>query len=192
MSALSQNSVVMTEVDYLVFERSSDIKHEYLSGEVFAMTGASRAHNLICTNIVATLHPQLRTKPCEVYQSDMRLKVQATSLITYPDVSIVCEEPQFVDDEFDTLLNPIVIIEVLSPSTERYDRGKKFQDYRQISSLQEYLIVAQDSSHIERYLRQEDGAWTLTDAVGLDTDLELPSIACTLALADVYAKVTLK
>ena len=115
MSALP--NAPMTEAEYLVFERESELKHEYLNGHVYAMSGASRIHNLICTNIVGALHPQLRDKPCEIYQSDMRINVSATGLYTYPDIAIVCGEPRFAEDEFDTLLNPTLIIEVLSPST---------------------------------------------------------------------------
>ncbi|MAS36854.1 MAG: hypothetical protein CL610_22810 [Anaerolineaceae bacterium] len=191
MSALPRESTHMTEVEYLAFERASEIKHEFLDGQVYAMTGASRAHNLISLYTAANLINQLKGRPCEVYPSDMRLKVQASGLYTYPDVTVVCGEPQFADGEFDTLLNPTLLIEVLSPSTESYDRGKKFQQYRQLESLQEYILIAQDSPRIEHFLRQPDSdTWVLQDAAGLDTSLQLASIGCTLALADVYEKVT--
>ena len=191
MSALPRESTHMTEVEYLAFERASEIKHEFLDGQVYAITGASRAHNIVCLNVAASLHTQLRQKPYETYPSHMRLKVQASGLYTYPDVTIVCGEPQFADGEFDTLLNPTLLIEVLSPSTESYDRGKKFQQYRQLESLQEYVLIAQDGPCIEHFLRQPDSdTWVLQDAAGLDTSLQLMSIGCTLALADVYEKVT--
>jgi Uma2 family endonuclease len=119
----------------------------------------------------------------------MRVKVQASRLYTYPDISVACGEPQFADDEFDTLLNPTVIIEVLSPTTESYDRGKKFQHYRRLPSLQEYVLISQESPHIERFLRQPNEEWVLTDADGLEASVELSSIDCVLALADVYRKV---
>lgn len=180
----------MTEAEYLAFERASETKHEYLNGQVYAMTGASRAHNLICSYTAASLINQLQGRPCEVYPGDMRIKVSRTGLYTYADVSVVCGEAQFEDAELDMLLNPIVIVEVLSPTTESYDRGKKFQHYRQLAALREYVLIAQDSPRIERFLRRDDESWVLQDAQGLDSHLELPSIGCTLTLADVYQKVT--
>ncbi len=190
MVALPQESTRMTEAEYLAFERASETKHEYIDGHVYAMAGASRQHNLISTNTVATLHFQLRQTPCETYQGDMRVKVQMGDLYSYPDVTVVCAEPQFADSKQDMLLNPVIVVEVLSPTTEKYDRGKKFRQYRQLDSMQEYLIIEQEKSHIEHYLRQPDNTWLLADAVGLDASLELPSIGCTLKLADVYQKVT--
>jgi Uma2 family endonuclease len=180
----------MTPEAYLEFERASEMKHEYFGGEVFAMTGASRNHNRIVANMLASLHGQLRKRPCEVYPSDMRVKTRSTILYTYPDISIVCGEPQFEDEVLDTLLNPTVIIEVLSPSTERYDRGRKFQHYRTLLSLQEYVLIAQDSYRIERYLRQPNDEWLFSDFTAINSTLELTSIQCQLALADVYEKVT--
>jgi Uma2 family endonuclease len=187
MSALPQQR--WTPESYLVFERASEEKHEYFNGSIYAMTGASENHNLIMVSTSASLHNQLRKRPCRVYPSDMRVKTRSTVLYTYPDISVVCGDSQFEDDVFDTLLNPTVIIEVLSPSTERYDRGKKFQHYRTLESLQEYLLIAQDSVRIEHYVRRGE-QWLLTDAKHLDTVLTLPSIECKLALADVYEKVS--
>jgi Uma2 family endonuclease len=187
MSALPQ--IPWSGKEYLDYERKSDEKHEFVDGVVYAMTGASERHNLVVTNVVASLHGQLRKRPCRVYPSDMRVKIPDTGTYTYPDISIVCEPPRFEDDRHDTLLNPVVIIEVLSPSTERYDRGKKFQHYRMLDSLQEYLLVAQDELHIEHYRRQADNQWLLTDTTHTDAAVELPVIACVLALADVYEKV---
>jgi Uma2 family endonuclease len=190
MSALPHTPIVMTEAEYLVFERTSDVKHEFFAGEVFAMTGASEAHNLICANMITTLKNQLRGRPCKVYPSDMRVKIEAARLYTYPDISVVCGEAQFADEMLDTLVNPMVIIEVLSPSTERYDRGKKFQQYRDLPSLQEYVLITQDGPRIERFRLQETGIWEFTDAKGLEASLELSSIGCVLALAEVYEQVT--
>lgn len=187
MSALPE--IPWTGKDYLAFERKSDEKHEFVDGVVYAMTGASERHNLVITNVVASLHGQVRQRPCRVYPSDMRVKIVETGIYTYPDISIVCEPPRFEDDGRDTLLNPVVLIEVLSPSTENYDRGKKFQHYRTLESLQEYILIAQDARHIEHYRRQADNQWLLTDFTQADGVIELPSIACTLALADVYEKV---
>ena len=188
MSALPE--IRMTEAEYLAFERASETKHEFLDGEVFAMSGASEAHNLISINTAATLHTRLRGRSCKVYPSDMRIKTPG-GLYTYPDLSVVCGgDARFSENEFDTLLNPTVLIEILSPSTERYDRGRKFQAYRELDSLQEYVLIAQDSPHIERYLRQADHVWQFTEAIGLDAEIKLTSIECTLVLADIYEQVT--
>lgn len=188
MSALPK-SLRMTEAEYLEFERASETKHEYIAGEVFAMTGASEAHNLITSNVIFLLRSQMRGRPCKVYPGDMRVQVRASGLYTYPDISVVCGEAQLADTHLDTLINPLLIVEVLSPSTELYDRGRKFQHYRHIESLREYVLIAQDAPRIERFVRQGD-VWQFSDAVGLDASLELPSIGCTLALADVYEQVT--
>lgn len=174
---------------YLEIERTGSLKHEYYRGEIFALAGSSEAHNLILTNILTTLNVQLRKRPCKVYPSDMRLKIPQTGLYTYPDASIVCGTPRFDDVKHDTLLNPLVVIEILSPSTEGYDRGKKFQNYRTVATLQEYLLVSQDEYHIEHYINQNDGHWLLTAYHGVQATLLLKAIDCTLALADVYDKV---
>jgi Uma2 family endonuclease len=178
-----------TAAEYLAFERASETKHEFVDGEVYMMAGASRAHNLILLNTASNLHQQLRPKSCEGYTNDMRVRVADEDFV-YPDFVAVCGEPILADETFDTLLNPTLIIEVLSPSTQTYDRVGKFRLYRTLESLQEYLLVAQDEARIERFLRQPDGQWLFAEAVGLDAALELASIGCTLALADVYEKVT--
>jgi Uma2 family endonuclease len=188
MSALPQDKHFMSPEEYLAFERESEEKHEYLDGEIFAMTGASERHILIVGSTHFSLYGQLDKRPCKVYMSDMRVRVKGTSFYTYPDISLVCGDAEFEDDDIDTLLNPMVIIEVLSPSTESYNRGKKFQRYRELESLQEYVLIAQDSRRIEHFLRQGE-KWILTDARGADAVVTLPSIECTLALGDVYAKV---
>lgn len=170
-------------------ERASEIKHALIDGEVIAMSGASRRHNLIVGSAYVAIYTQLRGRPCESYPSDMKVHMPNTGSFVYPDISVVCGEAQFDDDERDVLLNPTVIVEVLSPSTERFDRGAKFQRYREIASLQDYLLISQDTPHIERFMRQDDGFWRFNDVHGLDATLELPSIGCTLALADVYERV---
>lgn len=175
-----------TPEEYLARERQSEGKSEYLNGEIFAMTGASRRHNRIALNVAFTLDSQLRGRDCEVFASDMRVRV--LDLYTYPDVVVACDEPRFEDRELDTLLNPILIIEVLSKSTEDYDRGTKFAQYRTLPSLSEYLVLAQDRVHIEHSIRETD-RWTLTETDDLARTLELPSIRCTLALSDVYDRV---
>jgi Uma2 family endonuclease len=178
-----------TEQEYIAFERTSMIKHEYFDGHIYAMTGASRRHNLIAGNTLAALHSQLRKGPCQIFPSDMRVKIQKTGLYTYPDLVIICGEAQFTDDALDTLHNPLVLIEILSPSTERYDRGMKAQQYRMIESLRDYMLIAQDAYHIEHYARQDTGQWLLQEVTGLETHLTITSIASTLLLEDVYEKV---
>lgn len=180
----------MTAEAYLAFEREQlDIKHDYLDGEVTGMAGASRQHNRIVTNIVIALGNQLRGRPCELYSSDMRVKVPITQLCTYPDITALCGDAQFEDDHVDTLLNPSVIIEVLSPSTEAYDRGIKFVHYRHIESLHIYILIAQDKPQIEIFRRQENGDWLLSVVEELDATVNLDVIGCELALADVYERV---
>ena len=180
---------IWTGAEYLAFERSSEQKHEFLNGEIFAMAGAKENHNLIVVNTIASLHAQVRNRPCRVYPSDMRIKSTTTGLYTYPDIVVVCDTPQFEDNERDTLLNPTVIIEVLSSSTEAYDRGKKFQHYRTIKSVREYVLISQEKALIELYVRQGK-QWILTFVDTLDSAIKLPSIDCTLSLSDVYEKVT--
>jgi Uma2 family endonuclease len=175
--------------EYLALERKAVYKSEYLHGEIFPMPGASREHNLICVNITISLGIQLRQSSSEIYAGDMRLKVSSTGLYTSPDVIVVCDEPQFEDVQVDTLLNPTLIVEVLSPSTEDYDRGSKFEHYRTLLSLQEYLLVARDRCHIVHYLRQTDGTWLLSETARIAEHLPLPSIGCTLSLSEVYARV---
>ena len=184
MSALPHD--VRTAEEYLAFERASQEKHEFVGDQVYLMTGASRRHNLIVVNIVMALGGQLRGKPCEMYANDMRVRVGRDFF--YPDVSVVCGEPQFAGEEFDTLLNAALIIEVLSPSTEQYDRGRKFEKYRALDSLREYVLVAQDRPQIERYIRQDDG-WLLTEAAGLDSALELVTAGARLPLAEIYDRL---
>jgi Uma2 family endonuclease len=178
-----------TPEQYLALEREAETKSEYFDGEIFAMSGASRQHNLISVNVIAELRAQLKGRPCEVYGSDMRVKVDPTGLYTYPDV-VVCGEVRLEDEHLDTLLNPTVLIEVLSPTTEAYDRGKKFAHYRRLDSLTDYLLIAQDQPRIEHYARQADQKWVLSEASELCASLPLTSLGCTLALAEVYDRVT--
>jgi Uma2 family endonuclease len=174
---------------YLAAERAAEYKTEYFAGEIFAMTGASREHNLVATNCTITLGQHLRGRPCELYAGDMRVKISRTGSYVYPDVVIACGQPEFEDEHVDTLLNPTVVIEVLSPSTERYDRGRKWEQYRQIPALAEYLLIAQDQPLIEHYARQQSGFWLFSDAKALDESVDLVSVGCTLPLAEVYDRV---
>jgi Uma2 family endonuclease len=191
MSANPQyNNPNMAEAEYLQFEQDSNIRHEYLQGEVVAMAGASRKHNQITGALMFLLYGHLRNKDCEVYGGDMRVKIDKVDVQTYPDFSVFCGSPEFTDDPVPALLNPILIIEVLSPSTESYDRGKKFQYYRTIPSLQEYVLVSQDQAQVEKYVRQPNNRWELSDASGLEDHITLASIDCKLSLEDVYENVT--
>jgi len=181
----------LTPEEYLAIERKGDYKSEYIDGEMVAMTGASRNHNLIMINAAREITLQLKGKPCETYASDMRVRIPATNLYAYPDVTVVCGEPLFEDDYVDTLINPTLIIEVLSDSTESYDRGKKFRYYRTMDSLTEYLLIAQDEYRVEQYIKQADGRWMLSEVRSLDDQVELNSIGCMLSLKELYDKVKL-
>ncbi len=187
MSAIPKTK--LTPQEYLEVERNSEIKHEYFEGEIFAMAGAKRRHNVINQNLNGLIWQHLRTRDCESYSGDMRVFVPATGLYTYPDLVVVCGDPVFQDDVSDTLLNPVLLIEVLSESTESYDRGRKFQHYRSIELLEEYILVAQDEARIEKYVRHGDGFWLLSEAVGPDSAIEFSSIECEIALGDVYDKI---
>jgi Uma2 family endonuclease len=177
--------------EYLRLERQAEYKSEYLNGEIFAMSGASRAHNLITTNLSREISQQLIGRPCEAYSGEMRVKVRSIDLYTYPDVVVVRGDPQFEDDEFDTLLNPTVLIEVLSKPTERYDRMSKTFYYRTIESMTEHLLVAQHKVHAEQYVKQPTGEWLLIEHTSPEQDVQLASIDCSLELPRVYDKVTL-
>ena len=176
--------------EYLTLERQAEFKSEYIDGVIYAMAGGSERHNLIAANIIIAIGTQLRDRPCRVYPSDLKVRVPNSKRFFYPDVSVVCGEIQFADDERDVVLNPVVIVEVLSDSTAAFDRGKKFQSYQQIESLREYLLVSQDEYVVEHFLRQYDGRWLYTKAGGPDEAIALPAVGCRLALGDVYSKVT--
>ncbi|MGH7127171.1 MAG: Uma2 family endonuclease [Planctomycetaceae bacterium] len=180
-----------TVEEYLDFERGSDSKHEYYAGEIFAMVGASEPHVLIVTNVVIELGSQLKGRRCKVYSNDMRLKVGPTGLYTYPDVMAVCGEAEFDDAQFDTLLNPNVVIEAFSPSTEDYDRGAKFEHCRRVPSLTDYVLISQSTRRVEHYSRQADGGWLLTEVTAADGVVQLKSIGCELRLGDIYDKIDL-
>jgi Uma2 family endonuclease len=190
MTALSQKQ--WTPDEYLAFDHDSVEKHEFVDGKVYMMSGASENHNLIVANLIISLGSQLRGRPCKLYPSDLQVQISSPRDYYYPDLSVVCGSSEIVHLKQDVLLNPTLIIEVLSPSTERFDRGRKFENYRTIPSLQTYLLVAQDRVHLEQYVRQQEGSWLLTEAKVLDTVLELMSIECQLLLSDVYDKVELE
>ncbi|MEK6288958.1 MAG: Uma2 family endonuclease [Acidobacteriota bacterium] len=178
-----------TPEEYLALERSSETKHEYFNGEIFAMGGASPQHVGIVTNLVVELGSQLKQGSCRVFSADLRVNVDPTGLYTYPDVVVVCEPPEFSDQQKDTLLNPVLIIEVLSDSTKDYDRGGKFEQYRTIESFAEYLLIAQDRPHVEHYVRQLDRSWVLYETNSLDDTIRLKSVPCSLPLSEIYDKI---
>jgi Uma2 family endonuclease len=187
MSAVPKHYI--TPEEYLAIERKAEGKSEYYKGEMFAMAGASRQHDRIVANLIRRLGNALDGTKCEVYTSDMRVSVSATGLYTYPDATVVCGEAEFADEHFDVLLNPIVLCEVQSPSTQNYVKGTKYDHYRAISSLREYVVIAQDTLHIMHHRRRKDGTWVLRDIRDPDEKLKLSSVGCELSVADIYQNV---
>jgi Uma2 family endonuclease len=185
----THSKTFLTPEQYLEIERKAEFKSEYYQGQVFAMSGAQESHVLIAGNAFGELRQQLRQRPCRVYSNDMRLCVTPAGLYTYPDVTVVCGKPEFLDAEVDTLLNPTVIIEVLSKSTEAYDRGQKFKLYRPLPSLTDYLLLSSREVGAELFTHQTDGQWVLTERDKLEDSIEFKSIDCRLSLADIYEKV---
>ncbi len=189
MAAEPQKKFISPD-EYLTMEAVSPVKHEYHNGEIFQMAGASFAHNLLTMNVSGSLFNRIDKKQCSVVQNEMRLKIEASGLFTYPDVMVVCGKPELVKSRgLDNLVNPVLIVEVLSPSTEAYDKGDKFDHYRSLESLREYVLVWQDKKRVARYSRQEDGGWSLHDFIGENADLELRSVGCTLTMDEIYDKV---
>lgn len=186
---LAQAVTKMSELDYYELERSAAFKSEFCDGEMFAMAGGSPAHSLIATNLGAELRSALRGRPCVPYNADLRVKIPDSGLITYPDLSVICGPLEFAFPADDTVTNPSLVVEVLSPSTEAYDRGRKFENYRRLRSLREYLLVRQDEPHVELFIRQPDESWLLREATGMDARLELPALKIALALAEIYLNV---
>ncbi len=179
----------LTPQEYLSLERKAEYKSEYYQGEIFAMAGASETHALIASNINRLLGNQLVTRDCFVYNGDLRVKVSPLGKYTYPDLMVACGKRIFDDAEQDTLVNPAVIIEILSPPTERYDRGAKFDHYQFIKTLAEYVLVAQDIRRVERYVRQPNGDWAYRAFKENDDVIKLESIGCELVLHEIYLKV---
>lgn len=182
----------LTPEEYLARERAAETRSEYYAGQMYAMAGASLAHITIVGNLGAELRAALRGSGYRTYMSDLRVKVTAAGLYTYPDVIVGCGKPELEDRHRDTLLNPVVLIEVLSPSTETYDRGLKFELYQKLASLQEYVLVAQDRPRVEVLTRQEQGAtWLYRVFEGLETSLLLASVCCSIPLSEIYYEVEL-
>ncbi|MCI0746765.1 MAG: Uma2 family endonuclease [Verrucomicrobia subdivision 3 bacterium] len=179
----------LTEAEYLTLERAAPFKSEFFGGEMFAMAGGTVMHSLIAANSIAQLQLNLRGRPCKAFTSDLRIKVESTGLFTYPDVSVVCGPFQVVPGTDDTIVNPTLLIEVLSDSTEAYDRGEKFRHYTQIPTLREYLLVSQRMPRVEQFVRGGNDEWTLRAAEGLNATIALPSLEITLDLKEIFAGV---
>lgn len=185
----SAASLRYSPADYLALERVSEFKHEFFDGQMFRISGGTIEHSQIAANVIGELRSSLADSPCRVLTSDMRIKL-STGLYTYPDVSVVCDLPRYEDDHKDVLLNPMIVIEVLSPSTEAYVRGKKFRHYQTCPSLREIVLIAQDRAAVDHFLRQPaSGQWLLTTFESLESTMSLPSIGIGLPLGEIYAKV---
>jgi Uma2 family endonuclease len=180
----------LTEEQYLEIERKAEIKSEYFQGEMFAMAGARATHNLLVARLLGLMYVSLGTRSCRSFPSDMRVRTKSR-LYTYPDALVLCDKPEYLDERQDTLLNPGLIVEVLSPSTEAYDRGKKFDLYQSIDSLREYLLISTDRVHVDLYSRQPDGGWRRSSAEGMQGEMELRSIGVRLSLAELYRDIEL-
>ncbi len=180
---------LLSDKEYLAFEREAEERHEYYRGEMFAMSGASFKHNVIEDNLRVLLGTFLKDRKCRSFGSNLRVHIPANTLYTYPDILIVCDEPAFTDDEFDTLLNPSVIIEILSPSTANYDRGTKFDLYREIKSLQEYVLIDSTKVHVVRYTRNAEETWTLSESKNLHDPFYIATIGFDVPIAEIYAGI---
>lgn len=197
---LAESKKLYTVEEYLAFEREALEKHEYIDGEIIplheargikAMAGASRRHNLISGNFFGEIRNQLKGKSCEIYPNDMRVRMNANRY-SYPDVVVVCGEPQFADDEFDVLLNPTVLVEVLSSSTRFRDKTEKLEDFRKLESLKECLLIEQDKIFIEHYIKQTPNQWLLRIYENADEKVNLDSIGCEILISDIYLQVQFK
>ncbi len=177
-----------TVEEYLELDRHSELRHEYFEGEIFAMTGGTRRHTHLAANLVRTLGNALLDRPCMVLGADMRIAVSESSLYTYPDVVVVCGPAKFTNEREETLVNPSLIVEVLSPSTESYDRGRKFEHYRTIPSLTDYVLVSQDAPLVEHFVRQPSGSWLLTE-YRAGHALAIDSLGVSIAVDEIYRKV---
>ena len=182
----------ISEQDYLNAERSALNKHEYFRGEIFAMSGASLPHNKIFSNLFIDTGVKLKGKKCQPFGGDLRIHIPKNTLYTYPDLSIVCGDPKTTDDSFDTVTNPTVIFEILSKSTRNYDKGEKFTLYRDIESLKEYILIDSEKIMVEKFTKNSDNSWTLTEFTAINDRFEMKSIDVTLMLSDIYDGVHFK
>jgi Uma2 family endonuclease len=187
--ALPETLHRLSEAEYLDLERAAEFKSEFFEGEMFAMAGGTPEHSLISANVTREFGNRLLRSQCVAYNTDLRIKVEASGLFTYPDLSVICGALQFAQGTNDTVVNPTVLVEVLSDSTEAYDRGRKFEHYRQIPTLREYLMISQKEPRIEQFVRQSEGRWLLNEASGLEGNIELPSLDITISIAEVFRNV---
>lgn len=187
--ALTEPSRRLSESEYLEIERTADLRSEFFNGEMFAMAGGKPEHSLIATNLAREFGTRLKGGPCVAYNADLRIKVEPTGLYTYPDLSVICGALEFASGTDDTIVNPVLLVEVLSESTEAYDRGTKFEHYRRIGSLREYLLVSQKQPRVEQFMRQADGRWLLNEAAGLESTMEIPSLNISVSLREIFANV---
>jgi Uma2 family endonuclease len=185
----TQSRVRITPEEYLFLERKAETKSEYFDGEMIPMPGVSLEHDRIVINLISELDSQFQDRPAEVHGPELSIKVPRKGSYFYPDVSVVFGDPEVEGEHRDTLLNPRVVFEVLSPSTESYDRGPKFAHYRTLESLQEFILVSQNEPRVERYLRQDDGNWLYSEVTDPAGSLELVSVACRVPLSRIYRKV---
>lgn len=192
MGQVQQQPRLYTADEYLILERESEIRHEYLDGEIFEMAGANKRHNRISINMIHLIVSQIRDRNCIAYGSDMRIRIPATHTYTYPDVVALCGPEEFEDETEDNLLNPSLIVEVLSKSTEAYDRGTKFESYQTIESLREYVVITQEPFRVEQFVRKDVSTWTYFEFRSADDVVRLHSIDCELSLRDIYHKVEQK
>lgn len=186
---LPQTKNIYTAEEYLELERKSEIRHEYIDGEIFEMAGAGKRHNQISANLMRLLGNQILERNCNVYANDMRVKISSIGKYTYPDIVGICGDEEFEDKKDDTLLNPMLLIEILSKSTEGYDRGAKFEYYQTIESFNEYILITQESFRVEQYIRQDKNTWTYLEFRKPEDTVKLESIKCELSLQDIYHKV---
>src|SRR5580658_4694040 len=180
----------LTPEEYLELERAAEFRHEYYNGRMYLMPGGSHRHAFIIANLAGELHFALKKGPCTVAISDLRIRVAESGLYTYPDISVICGPPKLVDGQIDTVLNPVLIIEVLSPSTELLDRGFRTEQYKTIATLQEYALVSQSEARVQVYRRQDRGHWLLSEFAGLEATVRFDSLDARVPLADIYPKIT--
>lgn len=187
--AVREKQEKMTLAEYLEFEKTSEFKHEYFNGEIFTMVGAKKNHNWINANISRELGALLKDTSCMGFFSDQRVKIEELEKYVYPDIVVACDDMKFLEDELDSLVNPVVIFEILSDSTESYDRGLKFEHYQVIKTLQEYVLVSQDRCRVEKYQRKENNEWIYTSYTNYDLVVSMESIGCELSLSEIYHRV---
>ena len=191
MAGQVQTQSWISPEEYLNIERRSTYRSEYVDGEMFAMAGATRQHNRISSNLVSEINQHIKSGDCNIYSSDLRVHVPSTGYFTYPDIVITCGKEEFTDNHNDVLVNPLVIIEILSDSTASIDRGKKFEQYRELTSFVEYLLIEQRTPHIEQYILYDAQEWRYRTIRGIDQQVIIQAIDCTLLLRDIYHKVDL-